>query len=180
MYRDAILHHNDRRVSQQSIEDRALREAIRNALTRERHFPLKLSIVLRSAFKHLGLYIFKHGDGQAYLTPFAPASVEPDQTVPIVGRLLKALEESPGCKRQKLVELLNPAGNMVESEIAEVTNHLRWLIRKGHVIEFADGRLCLPRCQAMRMGKHPKGKAKKESAAVQRQDTSQPQQQPAH
>ena len=113
-----------------------LNRAIRGAWGRENRFPLKLSIALRSAFKHHNLHIFKSHDGSRFVTAHVPAPVDPATTVDDVRAVLEYLSEHPGCKREPLSEALGGGDDTLRP--------LHWLIDRGHVIEFSDGRLSVP------------------------------------
>jgi hypothetical protein len=51
----------------------------------------------------------------------------------------------------------------------DVNNQLRWLVEKGHVIEFSDGRLAAPGAAVARMQMaHPHGHARREPRTADR------------
>ena len=50
------------------LEDSAIAGCIRDAWKRESRFPLRLSITLRLAFRHLGLHIFRTAAGGNFVT----------------------------------------------------------------------------------------------------------------
>ena len=54
------------------------------------------------------------------------------------------LRDHPGCTRQELVDGLQPGNDPNSAEVTEVLNNMRWLIDRGHVIEFYNGRLAVP------------------------------------
>ena len=47
-----------------------------------------------------------------------------------------------------MVESLRPGKDPASPEVAEVVSPLRWLVERGHVIEFSDGTLAVPRSSA--------------------------------
>ena len=168
------------------LEDARLRRLLDEVLQRESRFPLRLSITLRLAFRHLGLHTFKSGDGHTFLTAVVPNPMDPQNAVPLVREILEYIAAHPGCTTQEMFKGLRPdlavetpplatapaegvavpvaaeavaAPAPVTSAPAtppapapaapapvtnEVTSQLRWLVEKGHVIEFWDGRLAVP------------------------------------
>ena len=166
------------------LEDVRLRGRVEEALQNETRFPLKLSITLRLAFRHLGLHTFKSGGGHTFLTAVVPNPIDPQTAVPLVREILEFTTAHPGCTTDELVKGLRPglvpavqvpatadsvpqeaaeavvtppaaapteaapvapAAEGVAPELKEVATQLRWLVEKGHVIEFWDGRLAVPR-----------------------------------
>ncbi len=127
------------------LEDRRLRRAVMDAWHRENRFPLRLSITLRLAFRHLGLHTFKTAAGGNFVTAVVPSALDPETAIPLIKEILQVLETNPGTERAKLLETLRP-GSAPDSPLAhELLTQLRWLVDKGHVIEFSDGRLAVPR-----------------------------------
>lgn len=180
------------------LEDARLRKLLEECLQREARFPLRLSITLRLAFRHLGLHTFKSGHGHTFLTAVVPSPIDPTTAVPLVREILEHIGAHPGCNTQELIRGLRPSpgmdaaaveagkapesngvasadgvppdgsggcgqevsagaavpagGGAVESgagprpgEHNDILSQLRWLVEKGHVIEFWDGRLAVPR-----------------------------------
>ncbi len=127
------------------LEDRRLRRAVMEAWHRENRFPLRLSITLRLAFRHLGLHTFKTATGGNFVTAIVPQALDPETAIPLIKEVLQALEANPGQDRGRLLEVLRP-GEAPDSPAAhDLLAQLRWLVDKGHVIEFSDGRLAVPR-----------------------------------
>jgi hypothetical protein len=185
----------------QGLEDAKLRRLLQECLQNEARFPLKLSITLRLAFRHLGLHTFKSGGGHTFLTAVVPNPMDPANAVPLVREILESIAGHPGCTIQELIAAIRPglvpvtaaaapvaaaeapaegqtpvegqpsvaAPTLVEAQTPaeapvaaptaaaapavvpataehnEVTTQLRWMVEKGHVIEFWDGRLAVPR-----------------------------------
>ncbi len=154
------------------LEDARLRHLLEDCLQDEARFPLKLSITLRLAFRHLGLHTFKSGGGHTFLTAVVPNPMDPTNAVPLVREILESIAEHPGCTIPELIAAIRPnlipapvvpvtaglaEGQTPEAAVAaapvasvspepnEVTTQLRWMVEKGHVIEFWDGRLAVPR-----------------------------------
>jgi hypothetical protein len=132
----------------QGLEDAGLRRLLQEAWQQESRFPLKLSIALRLAFRHLGMHTFKTAGGHTFLTAVVPNAIDPEHTVAVVKEILAFIAAKPGCLRQEMADrLCAPPAEGVETPPpteADVNAQLRWLVEKGHVIEFSDGRLAVP------------------------------------
>jgi hypothetical protein len=128
----------------QTIDAPRLAGWIREAWDRESRFPLRLAVTLRLAFRHMGLHVFKTSGGGAFLTSVCPAPVDPEQAVPAIRKILQHLAAAPGCTTDQLIEGLGPGLSSDSPEAGEVRKQLRWLVDKGHIIEFSDGRLAVP------------------------------------
>ena len=127
------------------LDDRRLRRAVMDAWHRENRFPLRLSITLRLAFRHLGLHTFKTAAGGNFVTAIVPAALDPETAIPLIKEIIQVLDTNPGTERGKLLEILRPGTEPDSAPVHEVLSQLRWLVDKGHVIEFSDGRLAVPR-----------------------------------
>ena len=128
-----------------SLEDPVLKAVIRDAWIRESKYPLTLSIALRPALRHMGFHIFKAGKGISFVTTVVPKPIAPEKTIEPIKKVLEHIRKYPGCSRQKLLEGLVPGKEAEPEEITELISHLRWLIEKGHVIEFFNGTLSVPK-----------------------------------
>jgi hypothetical protein len=143
----------------QELEDSAVRRLIQDAWQQESRFPLKLSIALRLAFRHLGMHTFKTASGHTFLTSVVPNAIDPEHAVPVVQEVLAAITAKPGCLRQELVDQLCAVPAVPAEGVppttppteADVNAQLRWLVEKGHVIEFSDGRLAVPSAAVSRV-----------------------------
>lgn len=155
-----------------TLEDGRLRGVIEDAIQREARFPLRLSVAVRLAFRHLGLHTFKTGDGHTFLTAVEPSAIDLSAAVPLIREVVDYVKEHPGCTRPELLAGLRP---VVEGEsppdVTEINTQLRWLVEKGHLIEFSDGRLAAPRetvsrvqpaCPRHPHHPHPRRERKKE------------------
>jgi hypothetical protein len=121
-----------------------VKQAMRRAWTRESHHPFTLSIALRPAFKHMGLHLFKAGEGITFVTAVKPNPIDPSHAVENIREALEYLQEHPGCTRREMAEGLRPKVSG-EEQLAEMMKPLRWLIERGHVIEFFNGTLSVPK-----------------------------------
>lgn len=152
-----------------TLEDSRLRGVIEEAIQREARFPLRLSVAVRLAFRHLGLHTFKTGDGHTFLTAVEPSAIDLSAAVPLIREIVDYVTAHPGCTRPELLAGLRPA---VEGEpppdVTDINSQMRWLVEKGHVIEFSDGRLAAPRETVSRVQPacprhpHPRRERKKE------------------
>lgn len=141
-----------------ALEDTGLRGLLQEAVQKETRFPLRLSVAVRLAFRHLGLHTFKTGDGHTFLTAVQPSAIDATTAVPLIREIIDYIAAHPGCMRQEMLEGLRPGLAGVPApdgapapdaactpEAKELSTQLRWLVEKGHVIEFSDGRLAAPR-----------------------------------
>ena len=126
------------------VEDSRLRGAVREAWTRESHRPFSLMLALRPAFNHMGLHLFRVRSGITFVTYIRPRPIDPGQTITSIAEVLQFLQAQPGCSRQELVEKLRPGVPLDSPKVTEVISPLRWLIERGHVIEFFNGTLSVP------------------------------------
>ncbi len=126
------------------LENGPLKQTIRDAWQRESHYPFTLAMALRPAFRHMRLHLFKVNKGQTFVTAIKPHPLEARQVVEPIRVALDFLREHPGCTRLELLNGMKPGISPESSEAAELLSPLRWLVEKGHVIEFFDGRLSVP------------------------------------
>lgn len=126
------------------IKDYNLIRMVREAWERESRFPLSVSFALRAAFRHLHLETFKAGKNINFITSVKPDPIKPEKAVEQIRLVLEYLAEHPGSTRDQLVESLRPGAEKDSVAAREVLNPLRWLIEKGHIIEFFNGTLAVP------------------------------------
>ena len=62
-----------------------------------------------------------------------------------------------------MIQNIRPGVDENSPEVLEARNQLRWLVDKGHVIEFSDGRLAVPVNAISRVQHAKKGKARASS-----------------
>lgn len=127
------------------MEDPAIQRAIREAWTREDRFPMSLMIALRPALRHMGLHFFKAGGNISFITSVAPTAVDPDHAIAPIRDALNYLGDHPGVTREQMLAELHPGKAGDDPAVIEMFGHLRWLVDKGHVIEFFNGTLSVPR-----------------------------------
>jgi hypothetical protein len=121
-----------------------LRSAIEEAWDRENRFPLSLMLALRPAFKRMRLHLFKAGRNETFVTAIPPRALDAMHAVEPIRAMLQLIHQHPGWNRAQLVEHLKPGTAPGTEAAAELLNPLRWLIEKGHVIEFFNGTLSAP------------------------------------
>jgi len=127
------------------VEDPAIRRLLRDAWTKEQRFPLTMMIALRPALRHMGMHFFKAGGNQTFATSVAPTAIAGDHAIAPIRSMLQYLAEHPGVRREQMAADVLGEKVSDETAAAELVGHLRWLIEKGHVIEFFDGALSIPR-----------------------------------
>lgn len=125
------------------LPDPELRRLVREAWTRESKFPMTLLFALRAAFKHMKLELFKVGN-ETFVTAVAPKPLDTEHVVENIQKMIDLLREHPGWTRKELVEHMQPGLAAESPEAVELLSPLRWLVDKGHVIEFFNGTLSLP------------------------------------
>ena len=150
-----------------AMEQGPLRRVVEDAWQRESRFPLKLSVILRLAFRHLGLHTFKAAGGHTFVTSVAPNAIDPAHTIDVIREILDFITAKPGCTPIELVAALTAApvpvpetvpvegavpvaAVKVPSEV-DLKRQLQWLVEKGHVIEFSDGRMAVPTAAVARV-----------------------------
>jgi len=126
------------------IRDVNLIRMVREAWDRETRFPYSLSFALRAAFRHLHLQTFKAGKNINFITSVKPGPIAPEKTVDHIRLVLEYLADHPGSTREQLLEGLRPGSDKDSVEAREILNPLRWLVEKGHIIEFFNGTLSVP------------------------------------
>jgi hypothetical protein len=138
-------------VVSRQLRDRSLGRIIENAWAAEFRSPTRMMQELIGALRQHGLHIFRHRKGMLFVSPvrarpFQHGSASVSSSV---AGILAALSANPGIKRKQLLEKLLP-NEATEDHAAEkkklaLASDLHWLIGEGHVIEFNDGALDLPR-----------------------------------
>lgn len=147
------------------IPDGPLKRKMRESWSRESRHPSSLSLALRLAFRHMGFHLFRAGRGTTFITNIHPHPINLQHTIAPIREVLEFLSTNPGCTRQKLIEILRPGLAATSVEVIELINHLRWLIEKGHVIEFFNGTLSVP--SAMLKKPHSPTEAQSDQRASQ-------------
>jgi len=105
---------------------------------------------LAGKFRSSGLQIFRHRKGMLFVSPIRPRPIEETAVSDSVRGILEAVKASTRIHRKDLAEKLIPSdkGDAGEKMKLALAAELRWLIREGHIVEFNDGTLDLPRVKA--------------------------------
>jgi hypothetical protein len=110
----------------------------------ENRFPRTLMLALRPALRHMDMHFFKAGS-VTFVTAVHPAPINPDFAVPAIRDAVRYLAGHPGVTRAQMLEELFPGAPAESEDRVALERNLQWLIEKGHVIEFFDHTLALPR-----------------------------------
>jgi hypothetical protein len=136
-------------VASRHLSDRPLHRAIEEAWVRENRSPSNLMQELAGRFRQAGLHVFRHRRGMLFVSPVRPKPFIHEQTgvSELVNAILKTLAENPGIPRKDLAEklMVELAPDETETRKMALASDLHWLISAGHVVEFNDGSLDLPR-----------------------------------
>ena len=126
------------------IQDYNLLRMVREAWQQESRFPINLAFAMRAAFRHLHLHTFKAGKNINFVTAVKPDPIAPDAAVDTIREVLEFLADHPGSTHRQLVEGLRFGAGRDSKEAHEILNPIRWLVEKGHIIEFFNGTLSVP------------------------------------
>src|SRR5437899_4531438 len=103
---------------------------------------------LAGRFRGAGLQIFRHRKGMLFVSPIRLKAIDETAVSDSVRHILETLKASPRINRKELAEkFIGPDTEVAEAEKTKLAlaSDLHWMIREGHVIEFNDGSLDLPR-----------------------------------
>src|SRR5438874_5004918 len=136
-------------VLSRCLPDRTLNRAIEEAWMRETHSPSNTMQEGTTQLRPAGLNVFRHRRGMLFVSAIRTRPFIHDQAgvSPSVNAILEALAAKPGINRKELAEkfVVDHSAEETESKKLVLASDLRWLISEGHVIEFNDGSLDLPR-----------------------------------
>jgi hypothetical protein len=136
-------------VQSRRLPDRTINRAVEDAWAREVRSPSNMMQELAGRFRQAGLNIFRHRRGMLFLSPIRVRALvhEHAGVSPLVNAILEALTATPGINRKELAEklIVDPVGEEAEAHKLALASDLHWLISEGHIIEFNDGSLDLPR-----------------------------------
>lgn len=135
-------------VSSRNLRDRGIARAIENAWSGEVRSPSNLMQELSGRLRSAGLQVFRHRKGMLFVSPVRPNVIDETAVSDSVRGILDGIKTSPRINRKDLAEkLIDPQLESASAEKAKLTlaADIRWLIREGHIIEFNDGTLDLPR-----------------------------------
>jgi hypothetical protein len=151
------------------MQDRVLNKVIENEWNRETKSPSPMMQELAARFREVGLYVFRHRRGMLFVTSIYPRPFTSEQTAVSsqVRTIVDAIAAQPRIGRKELADKLIidpqrgveanatparsvPAADEIERAKLALASDLLWLTSSGHVIEFNDGSLDLPRVKAKR------------------------------
>jgi hypothetical protein len=131
------------------MHDRVLNKVIENEWNRETKSPSPMMQELASRFRDVGLHVFRHRKGMLFVSPVFPRPFRHEETgvSPQVRTILDAIGAQPRLGRKELADkmIAGLSGDDAEKAKLALASDLLWLINAGHVIEFNDGSLDLPR-----------------------------------
>src|SRR5436853_4086310 len=137
-------------VTSRTLSDRGIARVIENAWSAEVRSPSNMMQELAGRFRGAGLQIFRHRKGMLFVSPIRLKAIDETAVSDSVRQILETLRASPRINRKELAEKLIG----LDTEVAEAENtklalasDLHWMIREGHVVEFNDGSLDLPRAK---------------------------------
>ena len=138
-------------VTSRKLSDRGIARVIENAWSAEVRSPSNMMQELAGRFRGAGLQIFRHRKGMLFVSPIRLKAIDETAVADSVRHILETLKASPRINRKELAEkLIGPDTEVAEGEKTKLAlaSDLHWMIREGHVIEFNDGSLDLPRAKA--------------------------------
>ena len=135
-------------VTSRRLPDRGIARLIENAWSTEVASPSIMMQELAGRLRGAGLQIFRHRKGMLFVSPIRLKPIDDSAVSDSVRQILETVKASPRINRKELAEkLIAPQTEPVEAEKTKLSlaSDLHWMIREGHVIEFNDGSLDLPR-----------------------------------
>jgi hypothetical protein len=148
-------------VQSRQLQDRRLGRFIEMSWSNEIRSPSQIMQELSARLRDHSLHIYRHRRGMLFVSGVRPkpfALREGQAASAQVQQILQTIEASRGIKKKELADKILVELSAEESEPRKLAlaSDLRWLISEGHVIEFNDGSLDLPRVKVP----PPKGTAK--------------------
>jgi len=137
-------------VTSRRLPDRGIARLIENAWSAEVRSPSSMMQELTGRSRGTGLQIFRHRKGMLFVSPIRLKPIDESAVSDSVRQILETLKASPRINRKELAEkLIAPQTEPAEAEKTKLSlaSDLHWMIREGHVIEFNDGSLDLPRAK---------------------------------
>ncbi len=156
------------------LPDRALNKVIENEWNRETRSPSPMMQELAAEFREVGLHVFRHRKGMLFVSPVFPRPFRHEETgvSSQVRAILEIIGAQPRIGRKELADkiIAGSSGEDAEKTKLALASDLIWLINAGHVIEFNDGSLDLPRVKKPKEESAVEGEAEagpKQEAAVE-------------
>lgn len=100
-----------------------------------------LARAIHAAFHHRGVRFFRANDdkGQEFVTAVLPVKFETENVTDEIRAIVDYVAANPCCSAKALVEAVAAGGgDEVQKRVAA---SLRWLIEKGHIVEYFNGQL---------------------------------------
>jgi hypothetical protein len=148
-----------------NLHDRVLNRVIEKEWTQETRSPSPMMQELAARFRETGLHVFRHRKGMLFVSSIYPRPFTKEQTAVSsqVRTIVDAIAASPRIGRKELADklIVDLTGEDAERAKMALASDLLWLISAGHVIEFNDGSLDLPRAKTK-----PKQKEETDSSVV--------------
>ncbi len=140
-------------VQSRQLQDRRVGRFIETLWSAEIRSPSQMMQELSARLRDHGLQIYRHRRGMLFVTSVRPkpfARHEGQAVSAQVLQILDTIEASRGIKKKELADKIlgEVSAEDGESRKMALASDLRWLISEGHVIEFNDGSLDLPRVKA--------------------------------
>jgi hypothetical protein len=143
-----------------NLPDRILTRLIETEWNRENRSPSPMMQELGARFRESGVHVFRHRRGMLFVSSIYPRAFTSQQTAVSsqVRTIVDAIAAQPRIGRKELADKLivdpkkgveaaaSPAEEIERAKMA-LASDLLWLISAGHVIEFNDGSLDLPRAK---------------------------------
>src|SRR5438552_7342300 len=134
------------------LHDRVLNRLVEQEWTQETRSPSPMMQELAARFREAGVHVFRHRKGMLFVSSIYLRAFTNQQTAisSQVRTIVDAIAASPRIGRKELAAklIVDLAGEEAERAKLALASDLIWLISAGHVIEFNDGALDLPRAKA--------------------------------
>ena len=133
-----------------------------------------LARAVHAAFHRRNLHFFRTNDdhGQEFVSAVAPITLDTSNVTEEIRSIVGYVEANQGCQAKTLVEAVAKDGG--EEAVRRVSASLRWLVEKGHVVEFFNGALALGAAHPALAQKQrkPEAEEKKEAPAEAEKGTT--------
>jgi hypothetical protein len=167
-------------VQSRQLQDRQLGRFIEMSWSKEIRSPSQMMQELSARLRDSGVQIYRHRRGMLFVTSVRPRPfvLQGGQAASAqVQQILQTIEANHGIKRKELADKILGEVSAEESEARKLAlaSDLRWLISEGHLLEFNDGSLDLPRVKVpapTRDRAKPEADGGKENAAPQSPEMS--------
>ncbi|HEX4638928.1 MAG TPA: hypothetical protein VH170_05520 [Chthoniobacterales bacterium] len=131
------------------MHDRVLDRVIEKEWSIQSKSPSPMMQELAGRFREAGVHVFRHRKGMLFVSSIFPRPLTDQQTAVSsqVRTIVDAISASPRIGRKELADklIVDLSGEEADRAKLALASDLIWLISAGHVIEFNDGSLDLPR-----------------------------------